>query len=184
MNLQELLPLIDFAINDCERIIQNNPQAVLSESDFERLLSECISKQIGYDVEAPAPDRYSVHTQVSHYKNETRILDARVDILIAKPDDIKPEVSINKNFEIYAPSDSVALELKYKKNNKGGLSDIKKDIDKFTKYKNDSYYYAIVLLNPSKHVNRRERNILKYFNAKRNELSGKDRFFCRIIVKK
>ena len=185
MNLQELLPLIDNAIDDCARIIQNNPQAVLSEGDFERLLSDCISKGIGYNAADPDPNRFSVHTQISHYKDEDREVDARVDILLVKPKDIIPHMSHNKKFVIYTSAESVALELKYIKGNKQGLSEVKKDINKISIYDKDSYYYSIVLLDSSKRVNTRVRNILFYFNAKINENKVKhvNSFFCKVIVK-
>lgn len=191
MDLQKLKVLIDYAIDDCQQIIQNNYRAVLSEGDFERLLSDCISNQIRYNVKTPDPDNFSVHTQISHYKNEEKEVDARVDVLLAKPKDIIQDYSYNKNFLIYTSAETVALELKYIKNSKLGLSKVKEDINKIFKYNNDSCYYSIVLMNSSKRVKMRVRNVLNYFNAVKSEFTIvnkeskeiENRFFCKVIVK-
>lgn len=65
MELLELKKLINDALDDCQSIISANRNAVLSESDFERLLSTCIAKSINDDIRNPHD--FSVHTQVSHY---------------------------------------------------------------------------------------------------------------------
>ena len=73
MDLQELKVLVDYAIDDCQRIIQKDPKTILSEGDFERLLSDCISKRIGYNPGILQPDEYAVHSQITHYDNESDI---------------------------------------------------------------------------------------------------------------
>ena len=112
MNLQDLRRLIDYAINDCQLIIQQAPDAVLSEGDFERLLSECISKRIGYSPGVQtAPNEYAVYSQISHYDNEENYIDARVDLLLMKPEEIEKSLDHFKRF-VYKSKESVAIELK------------------------------------------------------------------------
>ena len=101
MDLPELTTLVDIAIRDCEQIIKQNPLAVLSEGDLEKLLSECISRRIGYVAERPTPNSFAVYTQISHYDNVKDEKDAEVDILLMKPEKI----------EITVPSRSPATPL-------------------------------------------------------------------------
>ena len=113
MELLELPRLVELAISDCEQIIMQNPKAVLSEGDFEKFLSECISRRIGYVAESPTPNTFAVYTQISHYDNISDDNDARVDILLMKPDKIDISVDNNKRF-IYKSKESFAIEIKYR----------------------------------------------------------------------
>ena len=186
MNLHDLKPLIDYAIDDCQRIIRNNPKAVLSEGDFERLLSNCIAKRIGYFVEVSNPNDFAVYTQISHYKNETGELDARVDILLAKPADIKKDNTHYKDFVIYNSAETVAIELKYRHDkNASCVTAAKEDIKKFVKYKDDSYYYSIVLLEQNDQTKEYEDAIKEYYEANKVEMGREyeDKFFCRVLIK-
>ena len=63
MELGDLKKLIDEAATDCQEIINENPVIVLSEGDFERLLSTCIEDRLSQN----NIDEYGVHTQISHY---------------------------------------------------------------------------------------------------------------------
>lgn len=187
MNLQELIILIDYAIGDCQRIIRNNPLAILSEGDFERLLSNCIAKRIGYFDEIINPNDFAIYTQISHYKNETKELDARVDILLAKPAEIKQDSTHYKNFVIYNSAETVAIELKYRHDkNAACVTAAKEDIKKFIKYKDDSCYYSIILLEQNDKTKEYENTIKEYYETKRVEM-GKEyenKFFCRVLIKK
>lgn len=185
MNLQELKQLIDYAIDDCQWIILQNPKVVLSEGDFEKLLSECISKRIGYIPTKPTPDSFAVYTQISHYDNVTDKKDAEVDILLMKPDKIKRTIDKNKRF-IYKSEESIAIELKYRHDdNQGCVTAAKEDIDKFVKYKDDSYYYSIILLDKNENTEEHEEEILKYYETQKSAI-GRDydnKFFCKVLVK-
>lgn len=185
MELLELPSLVELAISDCEQIIMQNPKAVLSEGDFEKLLSECISRRIGYVVGNPTPNTFAVYTQISHYDNLSDDKDAQVDILLMKPDKINKSVDKNKRF-IYKSKESFAIELKYRhEDNHACVTAARQDIDKFIKYKDDSFYYSIILLDKNDKTNSNEKDILDYFITKKKDF-GKDyenRFFCKVIKK-
>ena len=186
MDLSELKELIDHAIGDCQWIIQQNPKADLSEGDFERLLADCISKRIGYNIVSPDPKEFAVFSQLSHYNNEKNEVNARVDILLAKPSDIEPCWDLNKKFKIYKSAESFAIELKYRHdNNRGCVTAAKNDIKKYSKYKDDSFYYSIVLLDKNENTREHEKEILKYYKKKKIELgmSYGNKFFCKVLVK-
>lgn len=185
MELTELTTLVDLAISDCEEIIKQNPLAILSEGDLEKLLSECISRRIGYVSERPTPNSFAVYTQISHYDNIKDEKDAQVDILLMKPDKIDITVDKEKRF-IYKSKESIAIELKYRHDdNQGCVTAAKGDIDKFNKYRDDSYYYSIILLDKNENTNEHERQILDYYETMKTKF-GRDydkKFFCRILVK-
>lgn len=186
MGLRELKRLIDNAIDDCQQIIRNNPQTVLSEGDFERMISCCISKRIGYTTGIQDPNAFAVHTQISHYNNEKNERNAQVDILLVKPVDIIEDKSISKKYIIYKSAKSFAIELKYRHDkNRGCVTAAKKDIKKFVKYKDDSHYYAIILLDKNDNTKDHEKEILTYFKAKKSELGRKylNKFFCKVLIK-
>ena len=185
MGLRELKRLIDYAIDECQRIIKENPKAVLSEGDFERIMANCISEQIGYVSRIYVPDTFAVYTQISHYDNETGDLNARVDILVMKPGKIIETGDVNKGF-YYKSKESFAIELKYRHDDNGGcVTAAKEDIDKLVKYKDDSHYYAIILLDKNDNTLDHKREILTYFKAKKSELGRKyaNKFFCRVLLK-
>ncbi len=185
MGIRELKRLIDNAIDECQRIIEANPKAVLSEGDFERIMANCISEQIGYVPGELVHDAYAVYTQISHYDNETDAINARVDILIMKPDKIIESGDINKGF-FYKSKDSIAIELKYRHDdNRGCVTEATKDIDKFVKYKDDSHYYAIILLDKNDNTTDHKRKTLTYFKEKKSELGRKyaNKFFCKVLLK-
>ena len=184
MSLQELKKNIDLAIDDCQHVIEKNPKAVLSEGDLERLLSFCISRRIGYVPENPAPDAFAVYSQISHYDNEEEVLDARVDLLLMKPNDVKECCDHYKRF-IYRAAESFAIELKYlHADNAGAVNKAKEDIDKYVRYKDDSHYYAVILLDENDKTDEYEQDILSYHKKKIEELDGNDKSFCRVLRKK
>ena len=141
MNLQDLKGLIDFAIDDCQSIISANSNVVLSESDFERLLSNCISKAINDNITL---NNFSVHTQVSHYFNEEgkTDVDRRVDILLLKESELTPYIN-HKKFKY--SGESIAFELKYLHEN-DSVSKVKCDFCKWDDLKNESSLYIVVLI--------------------------------------
>ena len=185
MSLQEVKQLIDYAIDDSQWIILQNPKAILSEGDFERLLSDCISKRIGYMAVNPNPNEYAVYSQISHYDNEENVLDARVDLLLMIPAKIQESLDHYKRF-VYKSKKSFAIELKYRHDDKkGDIDAAKEDIEKYVKYKDDSYYYAIILLDKKENTDNCEKEILDYFEEKKREYGNdcQNKFFCRILVK-
>ena len=188
MNLQELKHLIDYAIDDCQLIIQRNPMSVLSEGDFEKILSNCISKRIGYVAINPIPTEFAVYSQISHYNNENDLLDARVDLVLMKPALIDSEAIIvnhNKRF-VYKSKESFAIELKYRHDDKKNDVDAAKDdIEKYVKYKDDSYYYAIILMDKKDNTIKCEEDILDFYEEKKNEYGNDciNKFFCKVLYK-
>ena len=191
MNLQELKKQIDFAIKDVKCVIEKNPKAVLSEGDLERLLSYYISKRIGYVPENPDPNNFAVYSQISHYKNDNNILDARVDLVLMRPNEIEPDTSLNKHF-VYKAKESFAIELKYRhldenrSNNASSVKAAKEDIKKYDRYKKESYYYAIILLDESDNTSECEKEILGFYKEMKKQL-GKEynnKFFCKVLKKK
>lgn len=191
MNLQELKKQIDFAIKDVKCVIEKNPKAVLSEGDLERLLSYYISKRIGYVPENPDPNNFAVYSQISHYKNDDNILDARVDLVLMRPNEIEPDISMNKHF-VYKAKESFAIELKYRhldknrSNNASSVKAAKEDIEKYDRYKKESYYYAIILLDESDNTSECEKEILGFYKEMKKRL-GKEynnKFFCKVLKKK
>ena len=188
MELTELQQLVDLSIEDCQQIINQNPKVILSEGDFEKLLSECISKRIGYVKEKTTPDSFAVYTQISHYNDDTDKNDARVDILLMKPDNIVRVLNKNKDF-YFKSNESIAIELKYQHaKNEECVKKVNEDIDKVKKYYNDSYYYVIALLDENEDTEKYKNDILKYYESKKKEYEKnnnyKDKFFCCILTKK
>ena len=186
MDLLQLKKMIDLAIDDCQLIIRHNPKAVYSEGDLERLLSECISKRIGYIVDSPTSDSFAVYSQISHYNNEKEDVDARVDLLLMKPEKIIQDLDKNKRF-VYKSDESFAIELKYRHaDNHESVKAAKDDIDKYIRYKDDSYYYTVILLDKNDNTSEYKKEILDYYKKKKDELGReyRKRFFCRVLIKK
>lgn len=148
MSLNELKNCIDSAIECCQCIIQEHPNAVLSEADFERLLSCCISRHINEDpFQKPNDDDFSVHTQISHYfeKDGHHKLDRRVDILLLKESQLQDWVS-HKQFKY--SGESVAFELKYL-HESDPIAKVECDFCKWKDLKNDSSLFVVVLIDAS-----------------------------------
>lgn len=181
MDLKELKRRVDQALSDCQNLINQNPSAILSEADFERILSNYITIRIGYVPMNPIPDSFSVHTQISHYRQDNDKVDVRVDILLFKGDQMLPS-DVNKGF--FFEGDSLAIELKYLHiNNYHGV--VQKDFDKEDKIGNDSWLYIVVLLDSNDKIS---------FLAKKNEIKEmwknqisnsncKGKLFCKVLKK-
>lgn len=185
MDLFELKGLVDFAIDDCQSIIFKNPKCILSEGDLERILSNCISKRIGYVAENSDPNGFSVYSQISHYNNEKEEIDARVDILLMKTNRIIESFDHNKRF-VYRSNESFAIELKYlHADNRGCITAAKSDIDKYVRYRDDSHYYAVVLLDKNDRIEDYKRDIMNYYMGKKEQLGAEyeNKFFCKVLQK-
>lgn len=186
MKMDELEGHVWKALEECQRIILEHPNVVLSEADFERLLCRCISNEIKEEKDKiPTAGNFSVHTQISHYihKNEKYELGERVDILIldeSKLEDCK-EHKKDKYF-----GDSIALELKYL--HIGDCANlVEKDFKKWNNIKDDSSLYVVVLLEAKseKSYQKKKQKIVKieknYDEVKHN---GQNHLFCSIMMKK
>lgn len=188
MTLEELKDLVFIAIDKCQAIIEHNSNAVLSESDFERLLSKCISCIIGENIYSPMDEEFSVHTQLSHYIDEKKHLDIRPDIILLKESLIKNLLRtdiINKGFKYDGPS--IAIELKYF-HNKDDFSKINHDFDKWRgELNNNTYLFVVVLFDvlPNSRVNtfenRKAKVLQKYEEMKDN--GNENYLFCKVLKK-
>lgn len=178
MELSELKILIDEAIDDCQTIINENPVIVLSEGDFERLLSFCIEKRLRQQND----NEYGVHSQISHYFDRYAHLDRRVDILLLKEKEIYPHVN-HKEF-IYN-KDSFAIELKYL-HRKDSVLKVMEDFRKRGELGPKSWLYVVTLLDSSneKIYEKRKGKIeeMKQIIVNCNNKYKKN-LFCKVIKK-
>lgn len=179
MNLKELKRRVDQALSDCQNLINQNPSVILSEADFERILSNYITTRIGYVPMNPIPDSFSVHTQISHYHQDNDKVDVRVDILLFKGDQMLPS-DVNKRF--YFEGDSLAIELKYlHTNNYQGV--VQNDFDKEDKIGNDSWLYIVVLLdsNDKTSFSAKKNEIIKMWKNQIVNSNCKGKLFCKVL---
>lgn len=142
MELHELKSFIDSALDDCQNIIGNNTNVVLSEADLERLLANCISRCINEDIENPQNDSFSVHTQISHYMDDHSHVDKRVDILLLK-ESMLELCTKHKGYKYL--NDSFALELKYLRP-KDHVDIVRCDFCKRRVLESNSWLYVVVLI--------------------------------------
>lgn len=183
MELLELKELINEALDECQSIISANRNAVLSESDFERLLSTCIAKAINDDIRNPHD--FSVHTQVSHYFDEEgkTDVDRRVDILLLKESELIASIN-HKRFKY--SDESIAFELKYL-HKTDSVSKVKCDFCKWDDLKSESSLYVIVLIdtqNDEDYSKKEEKIRLMYENQiGDNDNSGQNQLFYRVLKK-
>ena len=183
MELLELKKLIKDALDECQSIILANRNAVLSESDFERLLSNCIAKSINDDIRNPHD--FSVHTQVSHYFDEEgkTEVDKRVDILLLKESELTPFIN-HKRFKY--SGESIAFELKYW-HETDSVSKVKCDFCKWDDLKNESSLYVIVLIDTRREedYSKKEEKIRLMFEdmVGDDDNSGQNQLFYRILKK-
>lgn len=141
MELSELKKSIDSAISKCQEMICKNPNIVLSEGDFEKLLCNCISGVIKYNPLKPGDD-FSVHTQISHYMDGKVHSDIRVDILLLQESKLT-NCTKAKNYQYY--NDSFALELKYL-HERDNIRKVRCDFCKRRDLDANSWLYVVVLL--------------------------------------
>lgn len=148
MELQDLKDLIKKALMDCEAKLKEEPEIVLSEADFERLVCWSIMNHLGHkDYQKPNSGDYTVHTQVSHYMDDDKKPDYRVDILLLTKEGMKDAKENNlKGYKYMA--DSFALELKYF-HACDSISKIKRTECDFCKRKyldSNSWLYVVALI--------------------------------------
>ena len=168
--------LVDEAIITCEAKIQKSPSIILSEADFERLLSNEISNLLANSYN---PEGFIVHNQISSYsikesENQNN-RDYQVDILIMKNKDIKDDKILHKEFFYFG--DSIAIELKYFRNKDYDYSKIQLDLDKSEKLIGISncVFFAVVLLKDSSKCEEIEKYFKPYLN--------KENIHTRVITK-
>lgn len=190
MTLIELNSCIKDAIKECQRIIDSHPNSVLSESDFEKLLSNCIADQINVDNNrTPNNDDFSIHTQISHYfdENGRTELDSRVDILLLKEHYL--EACLNhKGFKY--DKESIAIELKYY-HTKDSIRSIECDFCKWERLREDSSLYVIALIDyedskDGHSIYNSKKKIIKDMCKKKKETiaKSKNKLFCYVLKKK
>lgn len=134
---EKIKECIENALEECQKKIYDSPNSVLSEADFERMLSNEIEKQINREVPG-----YGVHNQVSHYSELFDVLDARVDIIIMKKEDITECLEHHKAY-VYKKS-AFVLELKYL-HPKDSLNGVEYDIKKRKILDGNSWLYVVPL---------------------------------------
>ena len=166
MELSELKICIDSAIDKCQSIIEDNPNVILTEADFERLIANCISCVICENKRCPQDNDFSVHTQISHYVDGKVHPDARPDILLLKESKLIESIKgyIPHKLEKYN-GPSIAIELKYL--HVGDCtSKVQHDFDKWkNKLNKKNWLYVIVLLDSPCKPKKRQ-----FYENKRNKI--------------
>lgn len=161
MEYKDVVALVEDSVKECTCVIKNNPHAIFTEADFERILTNTIEKNL----QAKAAD-WVVHNQISHYYKSkleensfcspNEKIDYRVDIVV-----------LNKEFTAYSYKHhkgiiysykSIALELKYFRCN-DNVERITKDFEKaesltMSGIEKDSTLFVIPLFEKTDDVNR------------------------------
>ena len=191
MELSDLKQLISRAIDECQSIIEGNPNVVLSEADFERLLANCISEAINKETKNQQEDVFSVHTQISHYVDGKVHPDVRPDILLLI------ERMLQSSIDNYIPhkkekydGPSIAIELKYLHIG-DSTSIVEKDFEKWKKKLDDkTWLYVVVLLDTPRHPRKKgyfedkEAKILILCNAMKEEHRDyNNKVECKVLKK-
>lgn len=149
MEFQRVVEVVKDSIREFENRAQRNPGLVLSEADFERHLSNVISRNLSSSNNDE--DEYVVHNQISHYPgDDTRFIckrDSQVDILLMKDKDVQNESTLSKGF-IYS-GDAIPIELKYYRIGQS-ISSIIHDLEKsetlLSDNDNQCYFFVVALL--------------------------------------
>ena len=141
MELSDLKKCVDSAISNCQEMLFANPNLVLSEGDFEKLLCKCIAEVLNYNPTEPG-DSYTVHTQISHYMDGKIHSDMRVDILLLQESKLR-NCTKHKNFQYCG--NSIAIELKYL-HEKDDVGKVRCDFCKRKDLDANSWLYVIVLM--------------------------------------
>lgn len=180
MKFSNLIKIVKDAISICEIKIKNDPKKVLSEADFERLLSN----EIACLLETPKnTGRFVVHNQISHYPSyipcQHDIRDYQVDILLMKDKAIKKDNIHHKEF--FYCGDSIAIELKYVRNS-DDYKNIKTDLDKYDSLmeKPNCAFFVVALLEKSSIRTKVEQMIEQY--REENKITN-DYFITYVITK-
>ena len=149
MKLSELKEIIDKALKRCQRKLEEQPTIVLSESDFEKLVTWSIMKQLKQDnYKKHLSTEFTVHTQITHYKDGVIKHNRRPDILLLTEEGLK-NADTPKGF-IYR-EDSFAIELKYiRLGDNDFLKKIRGDLNKRNEIYSKSWLYVVVLIESDK----------------------------------
>jgi len=148
MDLSELKDLIKGSLHDCELKLEQEPEIVLSEADFERLVCWSIMNRLGHnDYRMPKPGDFTVHTQVSHYMDNENRPDYRVDILLLTKEGMN-DAKENRLKGYKYMADSFAIELKYfhAKDPVSKIKKIKCDFCKRDDLDMNSWLYVVALV--------------------------------------
>ena len=183
MEFSELVQIVKDAICICEIKIKNDYRKILSEADFERVLSNEIASLLETQKNS---ERFVVHNQISHYPqeepNRQNERDSQVDILIAKNDNIDIDAIHHKGVLICG--DSIVMELKYIQISES-VNRIKEDLNKCGSLlnceKNNFAFFIVVLLENNNKYEDAEKCIKEYCEA--NNISNTN-LFIRVITKK
>ncbi len=164
MELSELKGIIDKAIKRCQRKLKEQPAIVLTEADFERLVSWSIMKQLKQDdYKKPAPEDYVVHTQISHYPDgeirSNHRPNIRPDIILLTGEGME---KADKAKDFKYDKESLTLELKYLRIGES-IGKVKGDFEKRKKLYSKSWLFVVVLI---------ESNEISDFNEKESQLKG------------
>ena len=183
MELIELKDLIIGALADCEQKLQEEPEIVLSEADFERLVSWSIMNRLGHsDYRIPQKGDFTVHTQVSHYFDGIPSPLYRVDILLLTKEGM--ENAKNQKEFVYR-NDSFALELKYFHGNDtlSRIKEIKCDFCKRKLLDQNSWLYVVALIEEDDDdtYNKKKKIIDSIGDEEEN---GKDNLFHYVLRKR
>ena len=181
MELSELKGIIDKALKRCQRKLEEQPTIVLSESDFEKLVSWSIMKQLNQDnYKEHLSTDFTVHAQITHYKDGAIKHNRRPDILLLTEEGLK-NADTPKGF-IYK-EDSFAIELKYiRLGDNDYLKKVSGDLNKRGEIYSKSWLYVVVLVESDKdedYCNIKD-EIEKIASKKR---SYKRNLFCLVMKK-
>ena len=183
MELKELKILIKGALADCEHKLQEEPEIVLSEADFERLVCWALMEKLGHrDYTMPQKGDFTVHTQVSHYFDGIPRPQYRIDILLLTKEGME-NASNQKEF-IYR-NDSFALELKYFHGNDtlSRIKEIKCDFCKRIFLDHNSWLYVVALIEEDDDdTYNRKKGIIDSIGDE--EENGKDNLFHYVLRKR
>ena len=181
MELYELKEIIDKALICCERKLQEQPLIVLSEADFERLVSWNIMKQLGQNnYRRHQSTDYEVHTQITHYRDGVIKHNRRPDILLLTEEGMK-KADNPKGF-VYI-DESFALELKYIRSDDANyLRKVNDDLEKRSELYSNSWLYVVVLIETENEedYNRMKAKIEKKASKK---TSYGENLFCFVMKK-
>lgn len=155
--LTKLQEIVSEAIENAFLEIKETPNIVLSETDFERLLSTKIEDLLRVKINQQTDNRYVVHNQVTHYMSEESCnIDYRVDILIMRENGIMESSLHHKGFSYFVNEENpaIVIELKYFRKN-DYVYKIEGDIGKIDVLTQDhnTFVFIIALLeieNPTK----------------------------------
>lgn len=181
MELSELKGIIDKALKRCQRKLEKLPTIVLSESDFEKFVSWSIMKQLNQDnYKEHLSTDFTVHSQITHYKDGVIKHNRRPDILLLTEEGLK-NADTRKGF-IYKDN-SFAIELKYiRLGDQDYLKKVSGDLNKRSEISSKSWLYVVVLVESDNDED--YRNIKDEIENKASKKrSYKRNLFCLVMKK-